>query len=125
MSRAEHIENCLNEMKETLELIVDGNIHPLHGCRKVLALKSTLERIDYKFPDDELFNEFRGVDSECDDFPIDPEVRKRWNEKSLQGKDRELNEYMDRVKDAVLEAARRLLKNVFVNGSPSIESKAD
>ena len=69
------------EIAETVEAILSGDLSPILGARYVNAIASQLGG---SFRGDEDLVAFVAVDSETDALPVDPEVRKLWSQSALE-----------------------------------------
>ena len=75
------------EIAETVEAILSGDLSPILGARYVNAIASQLGG---SFRGDEDLVAFVAVDSETDALPVDPEVRKLWSQCALENLDDEI-----------------------------------
>jgi len=94
----------LTEKKKMVILaqqVINGSLGIVEGCRRIVSFKI--------YPiDDPDYQTIVGVESETDEFPIG-DVRKHYHKASLEKLDRELNEYLVRVKPIVFEACKNLI----------------
>jgi hypothetical protein len=84
--------------------ILDGSMPLFLGCQR---LATSLARLGvYDQPE---FNIIVGVNSEADEFPIEPSVRERWDAKALAEKDAELAAYLPKIQESVMDACRTVI----------------
>jgi hypothetical protein len=90
------------ELARTADQILAGKIDLLEGCRQLVRL----HRLSGA-PDSEAILTILGIESETDSFPIGQE-RELWATPALAASDRERDEYLKRVHDALCVALATL-----------------
>jgi len=104
MTQQDSIETIDASIVDAARRILTGEVDPIEGSRQIARLSRRA-----KDPDDELYLVFRGVESETDDFPSGEE-RANWSPVHLAIKDRERADYLERVRQAVLDGCLALLQ---------------
>jgi hypothetical protein len=84
--------------------LLDGSTPLFLGC---IQLEGPLDRLGVREQPE--FSAIIGVNSETDDCPLLPDVRKMWDPEALAKKDAELAVYLPRIQDAVFEVCRAVI----------------
>jgi len=117
MDHEEYVLQQLQRAIDTARGIVAGNIDVVEGS-------ALLDRIRHEvdLAEDPVFDVFRGVASETDEFPID-EARKEYNPARLAELDQEKEKYVGLVKNTVVNAARQIIVRLRVEIERRKQSK--
>jgi hypothetical protein len=84
--------------------ILDGSTPLFLGCKQ---LAGPLDRLGVL--EEPEFSTIMGVNSETDDCPVLPEVRKMWDSDALARKDADLAAYLPRIQERVFEVCRAVI----------------
>lgn len=84
--------------------MLHGDISLIEGCRKISGLRYNVSN-----PDHEVFLTIRGVDSETDHFPIG-DLRKQYAPEYLQRLDKEMEDYIARVRDNIIASCHEIIR---------------
>lgn len=85
--------------------MLSGSVPVVDGCRSLLQLRRRLAKVD-----EGLFETITAVESETDAVPLGAE-RNFWTQEALARKDAEVETYVCRVRDSVMEACRNLVQH--------------
>jgi Protein of unknown function (DUF2489) len=97
------MESSKAQLVSVARAMLEGQLDLIDGVRRLTKL-----RLDMPDPEWDAFDGIRGVESETDDLPIGEE-RAFWNTKALAEKDADRQEYVEKVRRAVLEACARIV----------------
>jgi len=84
--------------------IIDGTVDLLEGVRTICRLRFETER-----PEDPVFHAFRAIESETETFPS-LGSRHLYSEEYLQRLDREKHDYLEIIRDDIVEECRALIR---------------
>ena len=85
--------------------ILNGEIDPLEGCRRIVRQQGTLSEAERRDPD---FATLVGIESETDAFPSS-EARQHWDARALAELDRERAVYVERNRKWLVDACRAIV----------------
>jgi uncharacterized protein DUF2489 len=93
------------EMVDVARRMLDGELHPFEGVRKLSDLS---RRLPVGEDLEAVIRTLQGIDSEIDDLPLG-EARSAWAKDALAAKDRERDQYLERTRPEIENACRTIL----------------
>jgi hypothetical protein len=93
----------LEHAQKIAQQALDGELHMFAACIELARLKPFLQNVPTEVSD-----VFRYIDSEIDDLPIGKE-REHWNAAALAEKDKQIEEYLIRVRTDLEWAIRQIV----------------
>jgi hypothetical protein len=85
--------------------ILDGSTPLFLGCKQLVG---PLDRLGLHH--EEPFVAITGIDSELDEYPVEPQDRANWNQQRLAARDAEFAAWLAEVQGEVFDACRALLQ---------------
>jgi len=92
----------VEDLQRVVREVLDGQMHPILGVRRICYLGE-----ECALPWEVRLG-FIGIDSETCDFPLTDPVRARYEEAYLGRQDKELAEYIEKVRPQLFKDLQRL-----------------
>lgn len=109
MDREEYLYTVRKKVIEAAESMIAGNLDLVKGCRIISDASREITSVDEK-----LFHPIIGVASETDIYPIEDEVRARFETNYLRSLDEKRVNYTERVRASVLEDCTKIIEALRV-----------
>ena len=98
------------QVVEIAKRMLSGEIDLIAGSRKLSDLRHAIGESE-----NPAFFPIVGFESETDDYPVG-EQRQQYDQNELKRLDKEMQDYIEQVKPAVLAACRRILERLEIRG---------